>query len=129
MGGPVRWFVHNPIAANRLMIFLLIGGLSGIPSLDKQYFPEFEVNTVSVTVPYPGAGPSEVEEQICVRIEEAVHDLTGVKEIRSTARQGMGTVLIDAETGYDMQRLTAEVKNRVDASQFGNCTTESSAFF
>jgi multidrug efflux pump subunit AcrB len=50
-----------------------------------------------------------------VRIEEAVHDLTGVKEIRSTARQGMGTVLIDAETGYDMQRLTAEVKNRVDA--------------
>lgn len=115
MGGPVRWFVHNPIAANLLMIFLLIGGLSGIPSLDKQFFPEFEINTVSVTVPYPGAGPSEVEEQICVRIEEAVHDLTGVKEIRSTARQGMGTVLIDAETGYDMQRLTAEVKNRVDA--------------
>jgi multidrug efflux pump subunit AcrB len=115
VGGPVRWFVHNPIAANLLMIFLLIGGLSGIPSLDKQFFPEFEINTVSVTVPYPGAGPSEVEEQICVRIEEAVHDLTGVKEIRSTARQGMGTVLIDAETGYDMQRLTAEVKNRVDA--------------
>jgi multidrug efflux pump subunit AcrB len=115
VAGPVRWFVHNPIAANLLMVFLLVGGLSGIPSLDKQYFPEFEINTVSVTVPYPGAGPSEVEEQICVRIEEAVHDLTGVKEIRSTARQGMGTVLIDAETGYDMQRLTAEVKNRVDA--------------
>lgn len=115
MGGPVRWFVHNPIAANLLMIFLLVGGVFGIPALDKQFFPEFEFNTVSVTVPYPGAGPGEVEEQICVRIEEAVHDLTGVQEIRSSARQGMGTVLIEAETGYDMQRLTAEVKNRVDA--------------
>jgi multidrug efflux pump subunit AcrB len=115
MAGSIRWFVHNPIAANLLMMFLLIGGLLAIPALDKQFFPDFELNKVSVTMPYRGAGPSEVEEQICVRIEEAVHDLNGVKEIRSTARQNNGTVLIEAESGYDMQRLTAEVKNRVDA--------------
>ena len=115
MSGPIRWFVDNPIAANLLMIFLLIGGVLALPALDKQFFPDFELNMVSVTMPYRGAGPSEVEEQICVRIEEAVHDLSGVKEIRSTARQGLGTVIIEAETGYDMQRLTAEVKTRVDA--------------
>jgi len=115
MPGPIRWFVDNPIAANLLMIFLLIGGVLALPALDKQFFPDFELNMVSVTMPYRGAGPSEVEEQICVRIEEAVHDLSGVKEIRSTARQGLGTVIIEAETGYDMQRLTAEVKTRVDA--------------
>lgn len=114
-GGPIRWFVENPIAANLLMVFIIIGGLAGIPALDKQFFPEFEMNVVSISLPYPGAGPKEVEEQICVRIEEAVHDLPGVKEIRSTARQGMGTVRIEAESGYDMQRLTAEVKTRVDA--------------
>ena len=115
MPGPIRWFVHNPIAANLLMIFLIIGGALAIPTLDKQYFPDFELNTVSVAMPYRGAGPSEVEQQICKRIEEAVHDLNGVKEIRSTARQGLGTVLIEAESGYDVQRLTAEVKTRVDA--------------
>ena len=115
MAGPVRWFVHNPIAANLLMVFLVIGGLLAIPSLDKQFFPEFELNIVSVSMPYRGAGPSEVEQQICKRIEEAVHDLNGVKEIRSTARQGMGTVTIEAESGYNMQRLSAEVKTRVDA--------------
>jgi multidrug efflux pump subunit AcrB len=115
MGGPVRWFINNPIAANLLMMFLVVGGALGIPALDKQFFPEFEINTVRVSLPYPGAGPAEVEEQICVRIEEAVHDLTGVKEIRSTASQGVGQVLIEAESGYDMQRLTAEVKTRVDA--------------
>ena len=97
------------------MVFLVIGGVLAIPSLDKQFFPEFELNIVSVSMPYPGAGPSEVEQQICKRIEEAVHDLNGVKEIRSTARQGSGTVLIEAQSGYDMQRLTAEVKSRVDA--------------
>jgi multidrug efflux pump subunit AcrB len=115
MGGPIRWFIDNPIAANLLMALLLVGGAMGIPALDKQFFPEFELNTVSVAMPYPGAGPREVEEQICIRIEEAVHDLTGVSELRSSARQGMGRVLIEAESGYDMQRLTAEVKTRVDA--------------
>ncbi|MDP4650386.1 MAG: efflux RND transporter permease subunit, partial [Haliea sp.] len=82
MGGPVRWFVHNPIAANLLMIFLVIGGLLSIPSLDKQFFPQFELNRVSIAMVYPGAGPREVEEQVCVRVEEAVHDLSGVREIR-----------------------------------------------
>ncbi len=115
MPGPIRWFVGNPIAANLLMVFLLVGGALAIPSLDKKFFPDFELNRVSVSMPYPGAGPSEVEQQICKRIEEAVHDLNGVKEIRSRARQGIGTVTIEAESGYDMQRLTAEVKTRVDA--------------
>lgn len=115
MPGPIRWFAHNPIAANLLMIFLVVGGILALPALNKEFFPEFQVNAVSVSMPYPGAGPSEVEEQICIRIEEAVHDLDGVKTIESTARQGMGSVRIEAESGYDMQRLTAEVKNRVDA--------------
>ncbi|MEP5764085.1 MAG: efflux RND transporter permease subunit [Halieaceae bacterium] len=115
MNGIIAWFVRNPIAANLLMILIVVGGLTGIPALEKQFFPDFEMDTVSVTMPYLGAGPTEVEEQICVRIEEAVHDLNGVKEIRSTAREGSGTVLIEAESGYDMQRLTSEVKTRVDA--------------
>jgi multidrug efflux pump subunit AcrB len=115
MPGPIRWFVHNPIAANLLMVFLLVGGALAIPSLDKEFFPDFKLNTVSVSMPYRGAGPSEVEQQICMRIEEAVHDLNGVKEIRSSARQGLGTVYVEAEVGYDIQRLSAEVRARVDA--------------
>ena len=115
MGGPVRWFIDNPIAANLLMVFLIVGGLFGLRTLDKQFFPDFELNLVNVTMSYPGAGPSEVEEQICVRIEEAVHDLPGIQEIRSTARQGHGQVRIEAEKGYDIERLTADVKTRVDA--------------
>ena len=111
----VAWFVRNPIAANLLMILIVVGGLAGIPSLDKKFFPSFAINTVEVTMVYPGAGPSEVEEQICVRIEEAVHDLSGIQELRSTASEGLGTVLIKAESGHDMQKLTAEVKTRVDA--------------
>ena len=115
MNGPVRWFIDNPIAANLLMVFLIIGGVFGLRALDKQFFPDFELNLVNVTMSYPGAGPAEVEEQIAVRIEEAVHDLPGIKEIRSNSRQGFARVRIEAEKGYDVQRLTADIKTRVDA--------------
>lgn len=115
MGGTVRWFVTNPIAANLLMTLLVIGGFMGVPALNKQFFPDAEINKVSISLAYPGAGPSEIEEQICVRIEEAIHDLNGIKEIRSTAEQGVGQVLVEAVNGYDTQRLTADIKNRVDA--------------
>jgi len=115
MRGPLHWFIHNPIAANLLMIFLLLGGVMAVPSLAKQFFPTPEINQVRVSLPFPGAGPAEVEEQICVRIEEAIHDLNGIKEIRSTAVEGMGTVLVEAATNYPMQRLTSDIKTRVDA--------------
>lgn len=115
MNGAIRWFIDNPVAANLLMILLLIGGALAIPALNKQFFPEIEINSVSVSMVYPGASPREVEEQICARIEEAVHDLRGIKEIRSVAQQGLGTVLIEAAQGYDTSQLTAEIKTRVDA--------------
>ena len=115
MRGPLHWFIHNPIAANLLMIFLVLGGLMTAPNLDKQFFPSTEINQVRVSLPFPGAGPSEVEEQICIRIEEAIHDLNGIKEIRSTAAQGVGTVLIEAIPDYSMQRLTSDIKTRIDA--------------
>lgn len=115
MKGILHWFIHNPIAANLLMVFLLLGGALSLPGLDKQFFPSPEISMVSVTLPYPGAGPKEVEDQLLVRVEEAIHDLTGIKEIRSTAVQGLGTVNVEAEIGYDTSRLASDIKTRVDA--------------
>ena len=67
----IAWFVHNPIAANLLMVLIAAGGIMTIPGTDKEFFPQREVDTVAVSVSYPGAGPAEVEQQISKRIEEA----------------------------------------------------------
>ncbi|MEM8492210.1 MAG: efflux RND transporter permease subunit [Pseudomonadota bacterium] len=115
MGAITRWFIANPIAGNLLMVFLVALGISGVFRIDKDFFPSIKVNQVSVALSYPGASPREVEEQICVRIEEAIHTLDGIKEIRSSASQGVGQVFVEALPGYELQRLTAEIKNKVDA--------------
>jgi len=62
--GFLAWFVHNPIAANLLMMMILVGGFTGLSGLDKEMFPKVPRDVVQVVVPYPGAGPKEVEEQI-----------------------------------------------------------------
>ena len=115
MSGPIAWFIKNPIAANLLMVLLIIGGYTSIPKLDKQFFPTPEINQIEIRMEFRGASPREVEEQISVRIEEAIHDLNGIEELRSTSREGVGVVLVEVESDYPTQKLTNDINTRVDA--------------
>ena len=105
----VAWFVNNHIAALLLMLLIIVGGSSTFFTLDREFFPQREINKITISVAYPGAGPTEVEQQICKRIEEAVHDLDGIEELQSVAREGSGEVTIEVESSHDSQRLLNEV--------------------
>lgn len=111
----VSWFIDNPIAAKLAMFFILIAGLMTFPLLDKEFFPQIKIDLIRVTVPYPGAGPEEVEKQICARIEEAVQQLGGIEEIRSVAREGVGEVIIEIKPEEDTIRILNDIKANVEA--------------
>ena len=113
--GLIAWFARNSVAANLLMWILLIGGVFGAFGIQKQVFPNFEVNLISVRVPYLGAAPQEVEEGVLLKVEDAIKDLDGIKQITSTATEGMGSVTIEVEEDYDVQVVLDEVKSQVDA--------------
>ena len=84
-------------------------------NLRREIFPEFSSDMITIAVPYRGAAPEEVEEGVCVRIEEAIEGLEGVKEIVSYAREGSGTVRAEVMPGADADKVLAEIKNKVDA--------------
>ena len=88
----IRWFANNSVAANLLMILLLLGGTYGALSTNQEEFPNFDVRVVTVQVPYLGAAPVEVEKSVCVRVEEAIEGLEGIERLRSTATEGMCNV-------------------------------------
>ena len=113
--GLIAWFARNSVAANLLMWLLIVGGLFGAVNIQKQVFPNFEINVINVRVPYLGAAPQEVEEGVLLKIEEAIKDLEGIKQLNATAVEGMGTVSIQVEDDYDVQALLDEVKVQVDA--------------
>lgn len=112
--GIVGWMASNPIAANLLLVIVLIAGLIAIQGIRKEVFPSFPSETFTVTVPYPGSSPEEVEQGIVLRIEEALRDIVGIKEIRSTASEGVGVVTVQMEPGTDIGKALNQAKVRVD---------------
>lgn len=115
MKGIVAWFASNGVAANFMAILIVAGGLMMMGQIKKEVFPEMSSDMIEIQVLYPGAAPEEVEEGICIKIEEAVQSLAGVKKITSTAAENMGTLMLELLPGEDAARVLDEVKARVDA--------------
>lgn len=111
----VAWFTRNKVASNLLMIALVLGGGMTALGIKMELFPEFSLDIVSVSVAYPGAAPEEVEEAICVKIEEEIHAVEGIKQISSTAVENFGTVIIEVQPNSDPRRVLEDVKSLVDS--------------
>lgn len=111
----IAWFARNSVAANLLMLIILVAGALSIFTVRKQMFPEIELNIISIQVPFPGAAPQEVEQGVIMLIEDAIEDVDGIEEMTSRSREGLGTVTLEVEPDYDVQVVMDEVKMLVDA--------------
>lgn len=114
-GGIIGWFAHNHVAANLLMFFIIAMGLYGAYTITVETFPKFEFDTIEVRVPYRGAAPAEVEEGVVVKIEEAIDDVEGIKQVFGYAQEGVGRVSIEVADGFDPNEVLDEVKLAVDS--------------
>lgn len=112
--GIVAWFARNHVAANLVMLALLVGGILVGMGVKQEVFPDFKLDMVAIQVPYPGASPSEVEKGIIIAIEEAVRDLDGVDRVTSSAQEGGGRIYVSLELDAEPNKSLADIKNAVD---------------
>ena len=111
---PLGFFARNTVAANLLMAIILVGGFWSATNLNTQLFPTIKPGSISVSVPYPGATPSEVEEGITRRVEEAVSGIEGVYRVNSFAVENSGSVTIELKDFADEDEVLEDVKSAVD---------------
>jgi multidrug efflux pump subunit AcrB len=111
----IAWFVHNPVAANLLMLLLVAGGLLSLPTIHQEEFPSIDTDIVRVSVEYRGAAPEEVEQGVCIRLEEKIEGTPGVDRISSIAAEGVCVVTVELVVDTDAAAAVDEIKNRVDA--------------
>ncbi len=113
----ISWFARNGVAANLLMFAIMIAGIYTLIKGDipVEVFPEFEINQISIQVPYRGATPEEVEESIVSRIEEAIIDVEGIEKVVSYASESGANISIEVYDSYDRRDVLDDVKNRVDS--------------
>ncbi len=114
MRGAIKWMAGNHVAANLLMMVLLVGGLIKAFSIKQEIFPEVSLDMIQVQVAYPGAGPEEVEEGIILKIEDNITSVDGIKEITSKASEGMGVVTAELLVGHDPDVALQDIKSEVD---------------
>ncbi len=111
--GPIAWMVLNPIAANLLMAVLLLGGVWTAFNIQKEVFPQFQLDIVEISVGYPGAAPEEVEQGILRPIEEAVRGVDGIRELTSEAREERGSVTIELVAGAERMKAFQDIDQAV----------------
>ncbi len=111
----IAWWAHNPVAANLLMIGILLSGWLGFIQMDREIIPVVRLGTVEISVNWPGAAPQEVEQQVILRIEQAVKGIDNLASINATAIEGMGQIIIEANSKADIAVFINQLKSRIDA--------------
>lgn len=119
--GVIAWFAKNPVAANLLMVVILLAGLATAVDLRVEGFPSLSPSTVTIDVPYESGDIHQVEEGVTIKIEEALKGLPGIQRIRSTSTASGVSIQVDRTSGYNLNRLSADIKNQIDGvSSFPN---------
>ncbi len=113
--GLIAWFARNSVAANLLMIFILLGGLLTADSIRKQMFPQVKINWIQFGASYPGAAPQEVEEGITIKIEEALETVQGLDRVITYSGRNYSTGYFQVNEEYDPQVVLEEIKSQVDS--------------
>lgn len=114
MNALIAWWAKNPIAANLLMISIVIAGVMAFSRIEREVFPSADFNGATVSVAWPGASPQEIEEQIILRIEEAISGIDGIKHVESTAQENSAQINVEGLDDGDATKLLNDIKNRVD---------------
>lgn len=111
------WFAANPVAANLMMLLIVVGGLLSAQDMVKQAYPRFAPANIRVSAAYPGAGAAEIEESVCIPIEEAIHDLDGIKRLTAEAIEGQCNVAVYVLQDYPIRDLSNALRSRVQTIQ------------
>ncbi|WP_447527876.1 efflux RND transporter permease subunit [Vreelandella sp. TE19] len=113
--GPLAWMVDHGVAPNLMMVLFIVGGLMASLAIKKEVFPDFESETVQVTISYPGATPEDIEQSLLLPVEAAVSNVEGIDELTATASEGSGVVRATLIDGVDTMRVYQEIQQGVNA--------------
>ena len=111
----VSAFVRNRVLANVLLLIIVVVGVLATVNMNREFFPEVSIDMISVTVPYPGADPEEVEEGISRRIEESLDGIQGIKRYYTTSSENVGSAIVEVNDDADLSEVTDKVRNAIDS--------------
>ncbi|TMP40994.1 AcrB/AcrD/AcrF family protein [Pseudoalteromonas citrea] len=114
--GLIGFFIYNPVAANLLMLFVVVLGTFTYQSLHKQIFPSMEVNTIDIKVTHFGSSAKEIEERVINKIEDSLKSLSAIKRARSWSSDNTGLITLELHKSANPESALDKVKLAIDAT-------------
>ena len=116
--GFLKFFVEHRTSANIIMILMIVIGLLSIGRLNKQFFPDFDVEVVAVSVEWPGATAEEIDQNIVQLLEPELRPISGVKEVSSKSVEGLGRTQVEFNYGQDIQKARTDIETAIARINF-----------
>lgn len=113
--GLIAFFAGNPVAANLMMFFIIVMGFVSYNTIQRQMFPNIEINYININATYRGASPQEIEESILVKIEESLKDISEIKKLVGRAFRNGGSISLEIYPDEKLTDVLDKVKARVDS--------------
>lgn len=113
--GIIATFATHRVAANLLMFLFILTGLWGAKKMNTQFFPSFELEYITISVPWSGASAEDVERSIIIPMEQELKTLSDVKEMTSTSAPGSGSITLELDEQADVGAVLDRVKQRVES--------------
>ena len=113
--GIIAWFATNPVAANLLLLLIIILGIMSLENTRKEAFPSLEPDSLTISVSYDSGSAKQSEEGLAIKIEDQLEDVNGIKSITSSSTGSGTTVTVEKQSDYDLDTLLRDVKTKVDA--------------
>ncbi|MGY3617960.1 efflux RND transporter permease subunit [Bradyrhizobium sp. USDA 10063] len=107
------WAIRNPMATTILFLLLTLSGLVGFSKLRLNSMPDMDIPTVTVSVSWAGAAPTEIETQITRFVEDSVAGLGAVNRTRSIVNEGLSLTMVEFAIGTDIDRATNDVRDAI----------------
>ena len=114
----LKFFVEHKTSANIIMLLMIIIGLLSIGKLNKQFFPDFNIEVVAVSIDWPGATAEEIDRNIIQLLEPELRPISGVKKVSSKSVEGLGRTQVEFQYGYDMQKGRTDIETAVSRINF-----------
>ena len=116
--GFLKFFVEHRTSANIIMILMIVIGLLSIGKLNKQFFPDFDVEVVAVSIDWPGATAEEIDQNIVQLLEPELRPISGVKKVSSKSVEGLALTQVEFNYGHNMQKGRTDIETAVSRINF-----------
>ncbi|HDY7862150.1 TPA: efflux RND transporter permease subunit [Vibrio vulnificus] len=115
MSWMTKWFITNPVAANLLMMAIVVSGVLAFGQLRVESFPQIGPSSISITVAYPGGTAQQIDESVTQRVEESISGIAGIKQITSQSSAGLSQVIVRKTSTTELDSLLDDIRNQVNA--------------